>query len=194
MSMADPYNDPRLPSSNRVGFNYLGDRVRGRVAHVEVVNYPSGPALTYKLIDAVVQQGGRQERMADCELIAGAANLQGQMQSKKPMPGDILDVTFTESKPNPGRSDTKIFNVVVEKAQGPQGPQAPPPPPQSAPYQPPPPQPPLPPAATYPPAYGTDPFPPPQPAPPQPYQQEQGSVPAGVPPAYEREDDLFNRG
>jgi hypothetical protein len=161
---SDPYDDPRMQQGDRVKFEQIGDRIKGVVVNVEVVSNANGNSYHYKMGESVVSQLGRQSRRDSTEFFAGTANLVGQLNVKRPRPGDVLDIVLKELRPNPGRSDTKFYDVEVTPYQaGGQSPQAPPEPP------PPPPAPPGP-QPTYPP-----------PNQPQPAAQRQ----------YGEEEDLF---
>jgi hypothetical protein len=104
----DIYDDPRINAGdseypNQVRFDRVGDKVRGRVLSIEVIDTTFGPTLKYMLFT-----GDRQVSM-----LAGTKNLHGQMLSKRPRPGDVIDVELIELR-DTQRGTAKIFDVKVE--------------------------------------------------------------------------------
>jgi hypothetical protein len=127
----DIYDDPDLVEPEDEGtdfpptvkFRDHGDRVKGRVTAIEkfpAIEKNKKDSLKYVLADAVMSQSGVQSKHPAVEVIAGSKNLKGQLMVQKPRPGDTVDITFVESKPNSSGfgNPTKIFTILIERAVG----------------------------------------------------------------------------
>jgi hypothetical protein len=127
----DPYEDPDIRGDDSafpltVKFNTFGDRVRGVIVDIERWDPPARkpnetpqPILKYRLAECVVSQDGHQSRQDQAELLAGAANLKGQLLTLKPRLGDEVDITYTsDGKKSPGRNPAKLFKIEVTSPEG----------------------------------------------------------------------------
>jgi hypothetical protein len=110
VSVADIYDDPEINTPeddfpDQVRFDRVGDRVRARVMSVEKITTRYGPTLKYMLFT------DRQEQKS---MLAGSKNLKAAMLEKRPRPGDVIDLTYTELRPTQSGGDVKIFSLIVE--------------------------------------------------------------------------------
>jgi hypothetical protein len=125
------YEDPEVRGDDAgsafpytVKFEDFGDRVRGVVTEVDRWDPPPRkpgetpqPIIKYRLGECQLLQRGRRSDVDRCEVLAGAANLKGQMLQLQPLPGDIVDITFISDRPSKQGNKVKIFKVDVERVQ-----------------------------------------------------------------------------
>jgi hypothetical protein len=120
------YDDPEINTGeddfpDDVKFALPGDRVRARILTIEKIKTKFGPTLKYMVgnIELLVQNG--REVATDWRdqksMLAGSKNLKASMLEKKPDPGDLIDLTYTELRPTQSGGDVKIFVLEVEPAQ-----------------------------------------------------------------------------
>ena len=112
--MPSPYDDPRLAEDDRIAFNLVGDRMKGRIGEIKVRDTQNGPVLTYVMVNPSVRVSGNQRTLDKAELMAGAKNLKATLMNLKPQVGDELDVELIELRPTGQPSPAKIFRVEVQ--------------------------------------------------------------------------------
>lgn len=118
--MPGVWDDPRVKSGSedRLKFEQIGDRVKGRLTAVEVFQGQTN-GFTIKLADVVARQLGQDITKPEGEVIATAVQLVAQLKEQSPEVGDTLDIQLTNL--TPAKVGTlKHFDVRTQKALQPQ--------------------------------------------------------------------------
>lgn len=114
--MPSIYDDPRVSGGDRIRFEAVGDRVRGRITKAEVYVGQNASGYRYELAEAAVRQAGRQAQMPYAEVIATQTQLVPQLKDQEPLEGDTVDIELIDLKKTGGNFTMKVFNVATQKA------------------------------------------------------------------------------
>ena len=112
--MPNPYEDPRLQDDDRLSFNDVGDRAKGKIADIKVTNTVNGAVLTYSLRNTTHRTSAGTRTLDKVDLLAGSKNLKATLMNLKPQVGDEIDIELIELRPTGQPSPAKIFRVEVQ--------------------------------------------------------------------------------
>jgi hypothetical protein len=117
--MTSIYDDPELKggSDDRLKFTDIGDRVKGRVTHIEKFRGQT-VGLKYTLAGVVARQAGQPVQLASGTLICTASKLVAELMDVRPEVGDTLDIQLTNKTPA-AVGHLHHFAVNVERASAP---------------------------------------------------------------------------
>ena len=114
--MPGVWDDPRVKSGSedRLKFEQIGDRVKGRLTAVEVFQGQTN-GFQVSLADVVARQMGQDVKLAEGQIIATAVQLVAQLKEQSPEVGDTVDIQLTNL--TPAKVGTlKHFDVRTQKA------------------------------------------------------------------------------
>jgi len=100
---------------DRIRFDEVGDRAKGRITNVEVFT-GMGNGWKYDLANVAVRQSNTQEMRNQAEVIATPTNLVAQLKEQRPRTGDTLDIELIDLRKT-AAGTAKIFRVETTKAE-----------------------------------------------------------------------------
>jgi hypothetical protein len=112
--VSNPYDDPRLQDDDRLSFDNVGDRAKGKIIDIKVVNAVNGAVLTLTLANISQRTNAGTRTIDKADLMAGSKNLRATLKNLQPQIGDTIDVELIELRPTGQPSPAKIFRVEVQ--------------------------------------------------------------------------------